>query len=74
MYRVIFYIFLCICTVQAAPKKTNQPAKPTPPLTKAERKKILGEFQDFLKKPICTLQDINLFVYKLFGDITYNVL
>ena len=60
MRRFIFYIFLCICTVQAAPKKTNA----TPPLTMAERKRILNEFQDFLKKPIYSLQDIDLFVYK----------
>ena len=61
MRRFIFYIFLCICTVQAAPKKTNG----TPPLTMAERNKILREFQDFLKKPIYSLQDIDLFVYKV---------
>ena len=61
MYRFIFYIFLCICTVQAAPRKTNA----TPLLTMAERRKQLREFEDFLKKPIYSLQDIDLFVYKV---------
>ena len=61
MRKFIFYIFLCICTVQAAPKKTNA----TPPLTMSERRKILKEFQDFLKKPIYSLQDIDLFVYRV---------
>ena len=50
---------MCICTVQAAPRNTGA----TPPLTVAERNKILKEFQDFLKKPVCELQDIELFVY-----------
>lgn len=61
MYRFILCFFLCICTVQAAPKKV----KATPPLTVAERKKILTEIQDFLKKPIYSLQDNDLFIYKI---------
>lgn len=61
MRKFIFYIFLCICTVHAAPKKTGA----TPSLTMAERRRILKEFQDFLKRPIYSLQDIDLFVYKV---------
>ena len=62
MYRFIFFIFLCICTVQAAPRKA---AKANQPLTLAERNKKLKEIQDFLQKPTYTFQDINLFVYKV---------
>ena len=72
MRRFIF-IFLCICTVQAAPQKTNRAANATPPLTIAERNKILNEFRDFLKKPVCTLKDLNLFVYKTEEDTTPEV-
>lgn len=61
MYRVIFYIFLCVCTVQAAPKKTNG----TPPLTVIERSNRLKAFQNFLKTPIYALSDLNLFRYKI---------
>ena len=55
---------MCVCSVQAAPRRVNQPAKATPPLTLAERNKILKECQNFLKTPDYTLNDINLFVYK----------
>ena len=68
--RKFIFIFLCICTVQAAPKKTNSTAKATPPLTVAERNKTLQAFQNFLKKPIYSLQDVKLFVYKDEEEIT----
>ncbi len=64
MYRFVFYIFLCICTVQAAPRN-NRATNATQPLTFAERSKVLREFRDFLKKPTYTLQDIDLFIYKV---------
>ena len=65
MYKVIFCIFLCVCTVQAAPKRTAA----TPPLTMIERNNILKEFQNFLKTPVYSLSDLNLFVYKFEEEV-----
>ena len=64
--RKFIFILLCVCTAQAAPQKTNRTnTKATPPLTVAERNKILKEFQDFLGKPVYYYPEINLFSYKL---------
>lgn len=60
MRKFIFYIFLCMCTVQAAPQK-NVPIKP---LTVLERKNKLNALRNFLEVPNYNLQTINLFIYK----------
>lgn len=65
MCKFIFYIFLSICTIQAAPRKAKPTrTKATPLLTVTERSKILEEAQSFLKKPVYDLKDITLFTYK----------
>ncbi|MGX8716390.1 MAG: hypothetical protein ACSW8C_00170 [bacterium] len=63
MRKFIFYIFLCMGTVHAAPQK-NAVAKRTAPLTVAERTKTLNEFREFLKKPKYDLPNIDLFFYQ----------
>lgn len=60
MRKFVFYLFLCIGTVQAAPQK-NTPIKP---LTVLERKNKLNELKNFLEVPNYNLQTINLFIYK----------
>lgn len=64
--RKFIFILLCVCAAQAAPQRTNRAGtRPTPPLTVADRNKILKEFQEFFKKPVYHYPEINLFSYKL---------